>query len=54
MSHVSLDSFRVLHRSSYGHRNFRTLVVVVYDPELPSCQGIEAQVGSRRGCIINP
>lgn len=42
---LNLETFRFMHRLSYGHRNRKTLVVVIYDPTLPSCQEAEFEVG---------
>jgi hypothetical protein len=41
---VELDSLRLMHRMSFGHRNWRTNVVVVYSPDRPECQAIEFEV----------
>eukprot|EP00983_Pelagomonas_calceolata_P048613 1141135-Pelagomonas_calceolata.AAC.6 len=40
----NLETFRFMHKLSYGHRNRRTFVVVLYDPSMPACQNIEFEV----------
>lgn len=42
---MPLDRAQTLHRLSFGHRNKRTYVLVVYVPHSEACQGIEMQVG---------
>ena len=44
----NLETFRFMHKLSYGHRNRRTFVVVLYDPSMPSCQDIEYEVRAER------
>ncbi|GLC37454.1 hypothetical protein PLESTF_001450600 [Pleodorina starrii] len=44
VSTIQLDSFKIFHRLSFGHRNHRTFVVVVYDPASPSCRAAEYEV----------
>ncbi|KAG1659042.1 hypothetical protein FOA52_010882 [Chlamydomonas sp. UWO 241] len=41
---IEVDSFRLLHRASFAHRNVRTYVVVVYVPGSTTCADAEAEV----------
>ncbi len=45
VSTIQLDSFKVFHRQSFGHRNHRTFVVVLYDPASRACRKAEYEVG---------
>ncbi|GIM14183.1 hypothetical protein Vretimale_17117 [Volvox reticuliferus] len=44
VSTIQLDSFKLFHRLSFGHRNHRTFIVVVYDPSSPSCRAAEYEI----------
>lgn len=41
---LSLRELELLHRLSFGHRNQRSYVVVLYKPDSPACQAFEAEV----------
>lgn len=41
---IELDSFRLMHRASFSHRNVRTYVVVVYVPGSIRCAEVEQEV----------
>lgn len=43
---LSLRELELLHRLSFGHRNQRSYLVVLYKPGCPACQAFEAEVGS--------
>lgn len=45
---IQLESFKVFHRLSFGHRNPRTYVIVVYDPASRACRAMETEV---RTCL---
>lgn len=42
---LNVDTLKFQHRMSYGHRNRKTVVVVVYDPTHPACKAVEYEVG---------
>ncbi|KAG2426981.1 hypothetical protein HXX76_012765 [Chlamydomonas incerta] len=44
VSSIQLESFKVFHRLSFGHRNARTYVIVVYDPASRACRAMETEV----------
>lgn len=41
---LSLRELELLHRLSFGHRNQRSYLVVLYKPDSPACQAFEAEV----------
>lgn len=45
---MNLETMQALHRLSYGHRNPRSMLVVVYDPQDPVCKDAELEVSSHR------
>jgi hypothetical protein len=42
---LSLRELELLHRLSFGHRNQRSYLVVLYKPDSAACQAFEAEVG---------
>ncbi len=41
---IELDSFRLMHRASFSHRNMCTYIVIVYVPGSTRCAAIENEV----------
>jgi hypothetical protein len=46
-----LRELELLHRLSFGHRNQRSYLVVLYKPDSPACQAFEAEV---RSLLLGP
>lgn len=44
VARVTQEQVQTLQRRSFGHRNLRTYVVVVYDAKSPACRAVEASV----------
>jgi hypothetical protein len=43
---LSLEELQLLHRLSFGHRNQRSYLIVLYQADSPACQAFEQEVGS--------
>jgi hypothetical protein len=57
---LTLQEVQLLHRLSFGHRNQRSYLIVVYQADSPACQALEAEVGvlswalhSGGGCLTH-
>lgn len=44
MKTVSPEVFQNMHRLSFGHRNRRSYVVIVYSPKSADCAAIESEI----------
>jgi hypothetical protein len=43
---LSLEELQLLHRLSFGHRNQRSYLIVLYQADSPACQAFEQEVRS--------
>lgn len=46
MRQLSLEELQLLHRLSFGHRNQRSYLIVLYTADSPACQAFEQEVRS--------
>ncbi|KAG2485472.1 hypothetical protein HYH03_015848 [Edaphochlamys debaryana] len=44
VSTIQLESYKIFHRLSFGHRNGRTHVIVLYDPASATCRAMEYEI----------
>jgi hypothetical protein len=49
---LSVRELELLHRLSFGHRNQRSYLVVLYKPDSAACQAFEAEVGAAASGLI--
>lgn len=49
---LSLEELQLLHRLSFGHRNQRSYLIVLYQPDSKACQEFEAEVRLLHTCLI--
>lgn len=44
---LSLEDLQLLHRLSFGHRNQRSYLIILYRSDSPACQAFEQEVGGQ-------
>lgn len=49
---LSVRELELLHRLSFGHRNQRSYLVVLYRPDSAACQAFEAEVGAAAAGLV--